>query len=690
MPLVNRPPEFPGWIPDYKTNADAIEPSSTKKNLGFTREKLPYQWLNWLQANQSEWIEYLDSITQMKRAYLVDQSGGGQFLTLAEAISALPTGADAPSESDPFFIRLSPGTYDEDIILPEYVSIMGLDTLNCTISGMVTLLGYNTLERITLTQILPTRSNVRHIVLSGPSIIDSCRIETGINEAPTTVNGSTFYITEAAGVDTTIKNTSIINEALQSVAYRNLICSDVKYGPLGGTNFQVLNCPVFLGGSGLITIADFLIRCSGISTTPRISFLFQSSEVLPDQNYPSFTIKNSDDFDAYIGLHNEQFPGNLSPIPQEIFGEKTFRDDILFKTQPTYFGKLNLQAVSGYRGTYSLGSMLAETGYRGGVLTPGGLVWLVPYNANGRRSGYSSSARSHYLSTYEYDVGDTKKFIGGVALPTGFIFLTPHDYDGVKYLVDLNTFEPVDGPALPVQDGKYWGSVLLPEGRVFCVPYKRTNTDNLFNPFTGTWQSRGGLGPVPASEAFRGGVILPNGKVFCVPWLERTNFIYNPQSEEFEPGATAPNQTGEYSHLPNTFEGGVMLPNGKVLCLQGLDALDGPSPTSWLYDYLTDSWEETISSEPQIAFSGGCLLPNGLVIAAVKIGTTENYLYDYKINSWVPAAQTMSAGHSGAVLLQDGTAAIVPDSTTYVKLFSGPQGTRTAVPWCNHNMFNKF
>ena len=689
MPIVNRPSTYPAFMPDYESNPNAVEPASTKKNLGFSREKLPYQWINWLQANQSEWIEYLDSITYQERAFLIDSQGAGQFTTLTDALASLPTGADEPSESKPFYIRIMPGTYDEDIIVPQYVSLLGYDALNCIISGMITLSGYNVINHLTLLQTLPTRTNTRHIVLGGPATIDSCQIKTFVNEAPFTFNGSTFHITVKDGVNTTIKNCSVINEVLQDAPYRNLINSDVKYGDPGESIFQVLNSPVFLLGCSHVTNTDTLIRASGVTATPRISFIFQSSDILPDGVYPSFTKQNTTDIDVYIGLHDENYPGNLSPRPQDVYGEKTFKEDIVFESQPTFFSRMNLDAVSGYLGTYSLGSTEAITGYAGGVLTPGGLVYMCPYSANGVKAAYSPYGRVHNTAAYSYT--GSANFIGGVVLPTGFIFLAAYDYASTKFLIDLNTLEPVDGPTYPAGSGKFWGGVLLPNGKVFCIPYNRTvNTSIIFNPFTALWEDINGVGLSLTAGAFRGGVLLPNGKVFCVPFNERTNFIFNPATLSFEAGATAPNQAGEYSHLPNTFEGGVMLPNGKVLCLQGLDSLDGPSPTSWTYDYLTDTWEETLNGESQISYSGGCLLPNGLVVAALKIGDTTRYLYDYRTNSWFDAAQTMDAGHCGAVLLTDGRAAIIPKTGTYVKLFTGPIGTRTAEPWCHHNVFNKF
>ena len=60
----------------------------------------------------------------------------------------------------------------------------------------------------------------------------------------------------------------------------------------------------------------------------------------------------------------------------------------------------------------------------------------------------------------------------------------------------------------------YCGGVLLPNGKVFCVPYKATSA-RIYDPVTDTLTTP--TGTYPGSSAYYGGVLLPNGKVFCVP-----------------------------------------------------------------------------------------------------------------------------------------------------------------------------
>ena len=58
------------------------------------------------------------------------------------------------------------------------------------------------------------------------------------------------------------------------------------------------------------------------------------------------------------------------------------------------------------------------------------------------------------------------------------------------------------------------GGVLLPDGRVFCIPQNST-TAMLVVPATDTLTTPTGTCPEGGNNFF-GGVLLPNGRVFCV------------------------------------------------------------------------------------------------------------------------------------------------------------------------------
>jgi len=60
----------------------------------------------------------------------------------------------------------------------------------------------------------------------------------------------------------------------------------------------------------------------------------------------------------------------------------------------------------------------------------------------------------------------------------------------------------------------YIGGVLLPDGRVFCVPCNATAA-RIYDPITDTLSTP--TGAYPGSFAYAGGALLPDGRVFCVP-----------------------------------------------------------------------------------------------------------------------------------------------------------------------------
>jgi hypothetical protein len=101
------------------------------------------------------------------------------------------------------------------------------------------------------------------------------------------------------------------------------------------------------------------------------------------------------------------------------------------------------------------------------------------------------------------------------------------------------------------------GGVLLPDGRVFCVPYNST-TARIYNPVTDTLTTPSGT--YPGSNAFAGGVLLPDGRVFCIPHMSTTSRIYNPVTDTL----TTPSGTYPGS---GALGGGVLLPDGRVFCV---------------------------------------------------------------------------------------------------------------------------
>jgi len=150
--------------------------------------------------------------------------------------------------------------------------------------------------------------------------------------------------------------------------------------------------------------------------------------------------------------------------------------------------------------------------------------WFPPtpysYFENVRAVNYGSQTDTLTTPTGTYPGGDA--FIGGVLLPDGRVFCVPH----------ASTSALIYDPAtdtLTIPTGTYPGSsafnggVLLPDGRVFCVPHDSTSA-RIYDPVTDTLITP--TGTYPGSNAFNGGVLLPDGRVFCVPHSSTTSRLY--------------------------------------------------------------------------------------------------------------------------------------------------------------------
>ena len=147
-------------------------------------------------------------------------------------------------------------------------------------------------------------------------------------------------------------------------------------------------------------------------------------------------------------------------------------------------------------------------------------------------------------------------FIGGVLLPDGRVFCVPLSSTSARIYDPVANSVSTPAGTYP-GTGAFVGGILLPDGRVFCVPLQST-TARIYDPVANTVSTPAGT--YPGSSAFIGGVLLPDGRVFCVPYSSTSARIYDPVAN------TVSTPAGTY---PGTgaFEGGVLLPDGRVFCV---------------------------------------------------------------------------------------------------------------------------
>jgi len=153
----------------------------------------------------------------------------------------------------------------------------------------------------------------------------------------------------------------------------------------------------------------------------------------------------------------------------------------------------------------------------------------------------------------------------------------------------------------------YYGGVLLPSGKVFCVPFRATSA-RIYDPVTDTLTTPAGA--YPGNSAYVGGVLLPNGKVFCVPYNATSARIYDPVTD------TLTTPTGTYPG-GDAYAGGVLLPNGKVFCVPYR------ATSARIYDPVTDTLTTPAGAYPgNSAYAGGVLLPSGKVFCVPSNATS--------------------------------------------------------------------
>jgi hypothetical protein len=304
--------------------------------------------------------------------------------------------------------------------------------------------------------------------------------------------------------------------------------------------------------------------------------------------------------------------------------------------------------------------------------------WITPGNSSTswRNVGpthwpsYASSIQQTVASTTvsstlttptgTYGTAGSNLFAGGVLLPDGRVFCVPYNSDTARiYEPATNSLATPTGTYGTVGGNSFIGGVLLPDGRVFCVPYSSTQA-RIYDPESDTLSVP--AGSYNGSASFAGGVLLPDGRVFCVPHNSDTARIYDPATNVLTtpPGTYGPVGGG-------SFIGGVLLPDGKVFCVPY------NSTQARIYDYILNETTTPVGTyDGGASFIGGILLPDGRVFC-VPINSATARIYNPATNSLATPTGTYGTvgGNSfiGGVLLPDGRVFCVPYSSTQARIY---------------------
>lgn len=261
----------------------------------------------------------------------------------------------------------------------------------------------------------------------------------------------------------------------------------------------------------------------------------------------------------------------------------------------------------------------------------------------------SSSSVNDSFSSSSISLSTIQKYYGGVLLPDGKVFCVP--YSASRPLIyDSSTDTSFEATGL--SGSTFNGGVLMKDGRVFMVPLGGTSA-RIYDPSTNIVSIAGGT--YPGSGGLGGGVLLPDGRVFCIPRNSSTAIIYDPTTD------SASTPTGNYGTDATKFIGGVLLPDGRVF----LSPYN--STVIKIYDPASDTVFTSGVTYPSGVgrFLGSVLLPDGRIFSVPHYNTTAR-IYD-------PASDTVSTptgsypgnlAFAGGVLLPNGKVFCVPRTSS--------------------------
>jgi hypothetical protein len=168
---------------------------------------------------------------------------------------------------------------------------------------------------------------------------------------------------------------------------------------------------------------------------------------------------------------------------------------------------------------------------------------------------------------------------------------------------------PVSGNVATTGGSSFFGSVLLPDGRVMFCPFSG-GVVGFYTPTTGLYSTV----PFGTATSYRGGVLTPTGNVVMLPWGGNANAsVFNPISY------LSSNISLNRGNNPQ-IQGGVLLPNGNIIGnTNGGSNVITINPTTFLCSNVSP-----INKTPG---GGAVLLPNGNVFLNGNNGNASVYNY---------------------------------------------------------------
>jgi hypothetical protein len=230
--------------------------------------------------------------------------------------------------------------------------------------------------------------------------------------------------------------------------------------------------------------------------------------------------------------------------------------------------------------------------------------------------------------------------------------------------------------------GQYWGCVLAPNGKIYCIPYNVTNNIGIIDAsgITPIFSTLSISTPAGSSPYFNGGVLAPNGKIYCIPYNATVVGVIDTN--------VTPNTFSTFGTVTGTapyYSGGVLGPNGKIYCI----------PYSVTNIGIIDTTANTFSTSGSIAgstkYNGGILAPNNKIYcipaSAGNVGVIDVSGPTPDFTTFGSVA-TASEQYAGGVLGPNGKIYCVPRNATNVGIIKC--GIPTEELWMLGPEFNKY
>jgi hypothetical protein len=293
--------------------------------------------------------------------------------------------------------------------------------------------------------------------------------------------------------------------------------------------------------------------------------------------------------------------------------------------------------------------------------------FIVASNVLGQILSYANTISTETNLSYGTDLARSGVFLrpgtsNSIYINQSITHNFSNSYSQQMWWSTSNNTTPLSYYSTNGQTGWY-GSVLLPDGRVCFVP-DTARSIGFFNIQTNTFSNivPGGDGISSLGGGWRGGVLMPDSNVVFLPYSNAFMCMYDPNTNILRK---------RQSPLPGRFLGGCLLPNGNVLCIPNQIG----SILHELNPYADIGVEQKFIGVGSGSFNGCVLRPDGTVILIPEQDIFA-FIYRYDVTAFnsLQSIQGISTGPNyfrGGVYLPTGRTFIIPDLSNYSYYISG-------------------